>query len=737
MRSLATFAIPRGIDENGEDDEVDADNDNSAKAALADSDVGFLESLSENSEVSHTVNKFDPTASTSPRLAPGFLGISNETFEDSTHTYMPMKNDTEIRILTLLPGVADDHIRAELSTVHIDAGSSTSPHYEALAYAWGEQRYTQAIFVNNQRHGVTQNLFEALAQLRYVERARILWIDSICINMDDIEERRQQISQMRDIFQNSARVLVWLGPEADDSTLAMMTLSRIGVQKTFDWRSQTIKPILTASSDSIDWGENDTPPPLVNDGFVAITYLLRRQLFSRIWAWQEVQLASDEALVIAGSDQIPLGHFRNALWYLAWKRTYDYYPIWSREYLLTALAMVDKTPNKQLRSLIEQTRSCQCSDPRDRIYALLALSNTPLLLEPDYSKSILEIYRQVVVEHVMRGRDMNILSSWESPSSTDWPTWVPNWTVPSQCWQPFSGLYAAGDTYPGIQKPFSHDELEVEGVLIGLVADVISLDTSNKLRGGFNVNLLEKVQQIARDGYGWNIPENRRKDISVLCRILCGNRFSNRYEPPRGGLLDFEMSKLALRDLLDTDISLEDFSGRWSIGAIKLLREIETMAKGRSFLKSDSGQFGLGINASKPGDSIVVLLGCNSPMIIRHSHEVEGAFEIIGPAYVDGFSEAQAVLGQLPKDFTFRYQYNHTQERFQPTYVNASTGLADTDDPRLEPLDYKWRVVRYPGENNPGEYSDFETPLIITRDPRLTSEALKKRGIKVERFRLV
>lgn len=62
---------------------------------------------------------------------------------------------------------------------------------------------------------VTASLYEALSYLRYPDRTRTLWIDAVCINQDDIEERAAQVAIMRLIYTQADRVIIWLGVDDD------------------------------------------------------------------------------------------------------------------------------------------------------------------------------------------------------------------------------------------------------------------------------------------------------------------------------------------------------------------------------------------------------------------------------------------------------------------------------------------------------------------------------------------
>ena len=56
----------------------------------------------------------------------------------------------------------------------------------------------------------------ALKALRDKKRPRILWIDALCINQSDIEERSSQVAFMSSVYSRAVRVIVWLGESGKD-----------------------------------------------------------------------------------------------------------------------------------------------------------------------------------------------------------------------------------------------------------------------------------------------------------------------------------------------------------------------------------------------------------------------------------------------------------------------------------------------------------------------------------------
>ncbi|KAF5640054.1 uncharacterized protein FTJAE_4601 [Fusarium tjaetaba] len=87
--------------------------------------------------------------------------------------------------------------------------------YEALSYAWGSSGDQATIAVNNTTLQVTQNLKDALTYLRHDSKPRPLWIDAICINQSDVDERSSQVRLMGRIYSSASCVISWLGLEDD------------------------------------------------------------------------------------------------------------------------------------------------------------------------------------------------------------------------------------------------------------------------------------------------------------------------------------------------------------------------------------------------------------------------------------------------------------------------------------------------------------------------------------------
>lgn len=156
----------------------------------------------------------------------------------------------EIRLLRVLPAPSDgstgattdddDHnvIHCELSVHRLNHSWGTTP-YTALSYVWGPEPCGQPtttatgkekrLTVNNEVIPARENLSSALQAFRRRQQGDggYIWVDAVCINQGDPEEKKTQIPLMGDIYGLAAQTLIWLGAAEGDSDLAMDTLDAL------------------------------------------------------------------------------------------------------------------------------------------------------------------------------------------------------------------------------------------------------------------------------------------------------------------------------------------------------------------------------------------------------------------------------------------------------------------------------------------------------------------------------
>jgi hypothetical protein len=191
--------------------------------------------------------------------------------------------------------------------------------YIALSYVWGDANDTAEIYLDGIKVAVRANLEAALLQLRKYPRIQQgfrIWIDALCINQDDIEERARQVAIMKDIYASAWHVAVWLGPEANNSDLAITAMQYFSLRAT---DPDPLKHIYQrVDRVNIEWGilrfRQSHGKIIVRKAAIrAIYHLLTRPYWRRLWILQEVALGNRGLPVLCGSRCIQLRDIYQAL----------------------------------------------------------------------------------------------------------------------------------------------------------------------------------------------------------------------------------------------------------------------------------------------------------------------------------------------------------------------------------------------------------------------------------------
>lgn len=342
------------------------------------------------------------------------------------------------------------------------------PQYEALSYTWGDADLSEFGQVedgqSNREPSATlplrPNLASALRYLRYADRTRVLWIDAICINQEDIEERNEQVKRMTNIYANAQRVIVWLGEEADDSKHALATLQHVGRQI-----GTTKSGRVIAAPDAAEphlW-RNDHAPSFGHRTWQALMDFVERAWFYRIWCWQEINLGSRHALLQCGGDTISWSTFWVAVLCLHNK---DRLPsIRFRERCRHIVFLKYDMAGHSMSNIVDISRSKGCANPRDKIYGLLGLTPTSFRssIVVDYLRPVQDVYREAFLMHLNTTKRLELLKHCDLANrQIGGPSWVPDWSktefaAPILSQQLSSGISRAWFTY------VEPDVLEVVG----------------------------------------------------------------------------------------------------------------------------------------------------------------------------------------------------------------------------------------------------------------------------------
>lgn len=140
------------------------------------------------------------------------------------------REQSEIRLVRFAPESAntnreDTPIRLDLRHASVNDDKT---QYTALSYVWGDQSDSRKIFINGYLARIGCNLHDALCHLRQMGVSSWLWIDAICIQQSNLEEKSWQVNLMRSVFSQAELVYAWLGPGTLATDVAMDFVRCIG-----------------------------------------------------------------------------------------------------------------------------------------------------------------------------------------------------------------------------------------------------------------------------------------------------------------------------------------------------------------------------------------------------------------------------------------------------------------------------------------------------------------------------
>ncbi|KAL2068382.1 hypothetical protein VTL71DRAFT_16480 [Oculimacula yallundae] len=558
-----------------------------------------------------------------------------------------------IRLLTLLRGSEPDVVKCTLQVTKL----ADAPPYEALSYVWGDPDPPDYIMCNGHRKSVTPNLGSALKHLRFRDRDRLMWIDALCINQNDLVERSSQVRLMRDIYSRPWRVLVWLGDDMDNKAgIAISLLTKaaemcaVEMQMPIDnirnldllrfwfdtYRNQSERYSL---SEAI-LGATDTD-------FAAADWICSHSWFKRIWIIQEIAFAP--ATVCIGQSEVPWMTIAIAsIWlsarveYLEW----DFLP--PREMLL-----LQSLAGKSYVSILKGVHRFEATDPRDKLFAVLGLSQdvdrrNPQF-QPDYTKGVVNIYTELarIMSTTWIGGEGNALaviyigsSAAYAEKDNRFPSWVPRWDLnkrPRDFLETLPDWNVSGEKdLCGIilEKTFDPKWLSLKGFHISSVK--FKLDDLNR------ESQLERVESL------WNTLSNitdaaktpalgvEDLDTRFVRTVTAGSIRRSSNGDCNWGPTELRIYHEVMRFRRtgqEENISLE---------SMRVARQLAVATVPKAFFVTEDGRMGVGPLAMAVGDVLCVAFGHKVPYILRPVEE--GHFTFVGPCYVDGIMFGETMV---------------------------------------------------------------------------------------------
>lgn len=602
-----------------------------------------------------------------------------------SYQYTPLKDpESQLRLISIHDGDTNDNLWCDINTFTQTTGYYW-PQYDALSYAWGDASIKVPISLSGKRFLVTQNLEAALRNLRCSPQSLFprvhYWIDAVSIDQGNTDERDQQVRRMRDIYETAARVVIWLGdyhePKDDllrvsDESWGIESLER-GSRSSVLTAVKLLCEIVHSSADSLIWNESlECYPQAV---WAQVAKLFHRDWFERLWIVQELGAAS-KAIVLCGNVDIAWLLIEKAARCIlrpsAHLSTQPISTIFPRigahrvsQVSLRELLFDLKTGD--ILNVLHYTQEAKCTDPRDRLYAILGVvwGEGTADIDIDYSIPAETVYRRWVERRIRRTKTLDVLGACANSSrSGDLPSWVPDlrrpWGQDKTLWTySLDGYIKSVDPsneYTDMNNLNFFSEcgmmLIANGQLLDPIRSVSSIgDVDTHLR-----DPTELTDSLLRVVTTWEAWASDSEALSEAGRerfrrvILRG--------PPDGysySLRDYKSEVCVYqtwRELLSsraTVLHLRDFEQ-------SLLPKIQ----GCQMFLTESGNFGAvaGNCQAQVGDEIWVLYGGRTPFILRRTDQ---GHRLISPCYLaehmKGFCCREMMLSG-----EFGFKYNQAQK---------------------------------------------------------------------------
>lgn len=604
----------------------------------------------------------------------------------------PLQNQsTDIRLIRLLPASKTCYLDTiqpiiECEIFHVSRMDPKICAYKALSYAWGSSRDTSpCIFINNKSYHTQRNLFEALAQFQtelQSDESLIIWIDALCIDQSNLDEKSAQVMKMRDIYVAANEVIIWLGRSTKRTATAVAFMRSIAPpyldnalefrrQKSAEFSAGHISDAKLVLQKALS-GESDE--------FWGFIELVDRSYWDRIWVVQEY-LAARRAIIRCGKERFLPVFFLRLCELMANPFGTTAIPIDPNTKLKKQIVCaIDRVMDLQLfiikmEGCIERCRespstrllydslivqwSKQATDPRDKVFALVGIWDAYMgrRFTPNYNWSTSRVYCELVQWAIDSDKTFNIWSFLQddTPKVQGLPSWAIDWSAVNIKDSQFAIRFSEGVT---TQRNVSRARVSFHHCTGTMTAKGWDLGTIDRIsendiyRGDLSIfkenhqicayqNLLQFVQLL---GVIEPNEEKRLETLAQLLNTICPFPVShdaftriltNAIRLAQAG--DYKAVAMAAIESMTFPVSDDDHGSprtEWLIARLNI-------ASHRIAYNSMSATFALVPGSTQKSDLFFQPFGSWFPVVIR---PVPGRNEhqVIGPCTLDGFMSGEA-----------------------------------------------------------------------------------------------
>lgn len=542
--------------------------------------------------------------------------------------------------------------------------------FRAISYTWGSATLTQSITCNGQNLLVTNSVFELLssAVISSLCDEWPIWVDAICINQRDDAEKADQVRKMGSVYSLADEVIVWLGPASSDSDLAMDTIRVVSEKKALISQGNFLQ--FSRSEETI------RETGLANTG-EEIRYALGsffcRGWFQRLWVFQEVVLAR-KCQILCGTNIITWDDFADATIAIARLQLHQFSIIFPNVvsglrgvngiHDMKNTAEIRRLNKQEFRSafLLDIAQRRAVTDPRDRVYGMLAVASSDLRekIEVDYSqqgpsaalrlyvdcgKACIEEDTSLALLYMLSGRDKH----------PDLPSWCPDLDAPQSRsfflhpgWKAGIKTTAQGEGQPGAWFEPGCDDLYAPGCRVDTVSQVVestycwsSDDRDVEVPSAEDAarNLIWEGECLALSRQ----TSQQQAEVPVSYLLTLCEGFLSPYENDPQIIREAYRRNLSLWRAAEKSTPNEDINQRVRSATHHFHGRIGHNCKGRKFFCTSGGRIGVGPPETQVGDNVYILYGAGPLYLLRFT---DTAIEVLGNVYIHELMN----LDETPED---------------------------------------------------------------------------------------
>jgi hypothetical protein len=570
------------------------------------------------------------------------------------------------------------------------------PRYQALSYACGTEPKDRRVLCSNwdgTSHAslyITQTLYDALNELAVEEIP--IWVDAICINQTNPEEKSEQVALMHRIYRRADQVAIWLDRRRGDNTgLALDILSWISMPPTMSSAEKrlellpALKRHLERPGNSLQIEQLQKLASVVSKSqHIRISQMEFQRMgipyfheplwkalgdvFSppwlfRLWTFQELMLGTD-CFVAFGNSKLPWRTYFDVGMQLSLCGLLDHcithLPSDRKAHALTAFTRLEPFLNSSQKVIpfwrcLDEARQREVTETVDRIYAVLSLANEKLRSQitinysGDWKANYWDLFLEVGKAVMETSTSQALLAGANSKTKAkQLPSWCPDFTVPCEV-VPFGVNGRAGMRY-GRSIPPHYDKkvINIGGAKIDIVDRMVRFSWSwprqdiSDIYGpdglaAQTLRWLNTCWSSTREAYAHDeAGAHRAFVLTILGEIPdAPDAFSDDvwFKEKNDTLVDVR-KRLENLKICTGPEDTDDSSEAWHRFLI-IFQKLDDIWRNRVFFSTKKGRIGFASDRISPGDHVCVFFGESHLYVLRDRSA--GFYKFVSDAYVDGY----------------------------------------------------------------------------------------------------